>query len=74
MIELAALWKREGKKSGKPYWMGKLGTGRLLLFENQKANESQPDLKLFIVPDLTREETEGTRPPAKTEYEDDIPF
>lgn len=53
MIQLAALWKKESRE-GQLYYQGKLGNGRLLLFENnRKENEKQPDLILYIVQDAS---------------------
>ena len=49
MIQLAAFWKRESKNN-RTYWTGKLGKGKLLLFENdRKEKDEQPDLILYVV-------------------------
>lgn len=49
MIQLAAFWKKDSK-NGRTYYQGKMGSGKLLLFKNdKKQEEKQPDLILYIV-------------------------
>ena len=49
MIQLAAFWKKESKNN-RTYYTGKLGKGKLLLFENdRKEKDEQPDLILYVV-------------------------
>ena len=49
MIQLATFWKKDSK-NGRTYYQGKLGSGKLLLFKNdKKEKEEQPDLILYIV-------------------------
>ena len=51
MIKIASFWKRESKNN-RTYYQGKLGSGRLLLFKNDKRdNDKAPDLILYIVQD-----------------------
>jgi hypothetical protein len=73
MIKLAAFWKKTSKE-GRGYYVGKLGDGKLLLFQNKdKKSENHPDLQLFIVQDTGKKERE-TRNQAEPEGEEDIPF
>ncbi len=56
MIQLAAFWKKNSKND-RTYYQGKMGTGKLLLFENEKkTEENQPDMILYIVEDEKRKE------------------
>lgn len=54
MIQIAAFWKKTSKE-GKTYYTGKLGNGKLLLFQNkEKKNDKSPDLLLYVVPENER--------------------
>jgi hypothetical protein len=69
MIQIAAFWKKESKE-GKPYYQGRLGNNRLLLFKNEhKKEDKHPDLVLFLAESERRNE-KGT----EEEGEEDIPF
>ncbi len=71
MIQIAVFYKRQSKND-RVYYQGKLGSGRLLLFKNdKKESEKHPDLILYIVPENQKQEQ---RDQGESESERDIPF
>ncbi len=75
MIQIAAFWRRTSKNN-RTYYQGKLGNGRLLLFQNQnRKSEKSPDLTLFIVPQPeNRGQGQNDRQNNDETWEEDIPF
>lgn len=60
MQRLVSLWKNTSK-NGKVYYTGKLGNVGLVAFENDnKTNEKQPDLTIYIKEEQKEEETKIT--------------
>jgi len=61
MIHLAGFWKKDSK-NGRKYYTGKLGSGKLLLFRNdKKQTEKDPDLILYIVQERGAKDKEWVR-------------
>jgi hypothetical protein len=75
MIQIAAFWKKQSKNN-RVYYTGKMGNGRLLLFQNQnKKAENHPDLLLYVAQDNSSVQKEDQeRQQTQPEQEDDIPF
>ncbi len=46
MIQLAAFWMKE--KGDKVYYSGNLGNATVLLFQNNKTKDNQPDLIMYV--------------------------
>ena len=60
MQRLVSLWKNTSK-NGKVYYTGKLGNVGLVAFENDnKTNEKQPDLTIYIKEEQKEEDTKIT--------------
>ena len=67
MQRLLSLWKNTSK-NGNVYYTGKLGNVGLVAFENNdKQNEKQPDLTIYVKEETKQEET-------KQEENNDDPF
>lgn len=48
LVEIFALWKNTSK-SGETYLSGKLGSSRVLVLKNNyKENDNQPDYRVFV--------------------------
>ncbi len=63
--KLTGLWKNKSSK-GKPYMAGNIGLARVLVLPNNyKEKDTDPDYNLYIVP---RENSD------KSKEEEDIPF
>ena len=71
MIKVTGLWKNKGK-DGKLYLSGRLGysANMLILPNNYKKEEKDPDYNLFITEPKKREQQK----PAETTNDDNIPF
>jgi hypothetical protein len=65
--KLTGLWKNKSKK-GNSYLAGNLGFARILILPNNyKEKETDPDFNLWVVPKENSEKS-------KEEGEEDIPF
>ncbi|MBN1566242.1 MAG: hypothetical protein JXA73_00220 [Acidobacteria bacterium] len=82
-VKLCGLWKNKTKE-GKPYLSGKLGSAKLLIFQNErKQAANHPDYTVFLVPgenkpkDSSGQQTNNGAPPDEDGYDPlgrDIPF
>lgn len=60
-IRLTGLWKNESRE-GKPYMAGSLGSGRLVVYPNErKSGERDPDFVVYLVPAERRDQEDGGR-------------
>ena len=56
MVRLGGLWMKR-KQSGEIYYSGRFGSGRLLIFKNnKKRGDNDPDLVVMVGEDQPREQ------------------
>lgn len=68
MIDLLALWKKEGKNG--PYLSGKLGNNTVMVFPNKnKKTDKHPDYRVVIAPPMKKEEPKNYAPSMDSEQE-----
>jgi len=79
LCPLVALWPREAKRTGKTYWVGKMGEARVMMFRVDSENPKAPEFKIFLTEYLSAEEREKRaaeleNPPGPLPDDPDIPF
>lgn len=76
LIPLVALWENKSKQTGKPYWSGKLGEAKVLMFRQKSDNPKAPAFKIFVGEAASTwkdKDDEATEPGPDEEFPE-IPF
>ena len=62
-VRLGGLWCHESS-DGRSYMSGTLGTANLMIFQNEKVNDDDPDYVVFLVPNED-DDSDHIPPPIK---------